>query len=385
MASHECTDRRGTRDREPPTRHDPRPGRRRAGQSVDRGAAPRPRTGLLQAAVAYYAHHLTKDTAQGAGDPEHLTEPEQEMLLRWAQQLGAPPEVAQGRLAAPARAAADWIARNVGLDSTLVRLLVTTFCREVHLIPHRPTRRHAVGSQVTNTIATHRPAAVIAHSLGSVVTYETLCARTDLQIDLLITLGSPLALPDIVFPHLDPTPTNGKGRRPPGVRRWINIADPGDFIAIPRGLAPYFNGIDTDLTTPIGIFDTHKVTGYLACPTTAAAPSLPPQRTTPHDLPSRATRGQGAAGRLDLLGQQMPYPRLRPARQDHHPLPGPDPQRRRTPAVQRQIRSHQHPPATPDPTRLRLPQPRLTHRHGRPHPKRTLPTTPRTTMNSYPK
>jgi hypothetical protein len=144
----------------------PRPGRRRAGQSVDRGAAPRPRTGLLQAAVAYYAHHLTKDTAQGAGDPEHLTEPEQEMLLRWAQQLGAPPEVAQGHLAAPARAAADWIARNVGPDSTLVRLLVTTFCREVHLIPHRPTRRHAVGSQVTNTIATHRPAAVIAHSWG---------------------------------------------------------------------------------------------------------------------------------------------------------------------------------------------------------------------------
>ncbi|MGH3934056.1 MAG: serine peptidase [Pseudonocardiaceae bacterium] len=225
----------------------------------------------LQAAVAYYAHHLAADTAQGAGDPEHLTGPEQQMLLRWAAELGAPPEVVQGRLAAPARAAADWIARKFGLDSRLVRLLVTTFCREVHRYLADLDRRHAVRGEVADAITEHQPAAVIAHSLGSVVAYETLWARTDLQIDLLITLGSPLALPDIVFPHLDPAATNGKGSRPPGVRRWINIADPGDFIAVPRGLAPYFHGIDTDLTTPIGVFDTHKVTGYLSCTTTAAA------------------------------------------------------------------------------------------------------------------
>lgn len=112
---------------------------------------------------------------------------------------------------------------------------------------------------------------MIAHSLGSVVTYETLWGRRELEIDLLITLGSPLALPDVVFPKLHPAPEHGKGRRPPGVRRWINIADPGDFIAIPRGLARFFDGIDTDLTTPIGVFDTHKVTGYLCCTTTAAA------------------------------------------------------------------------------------------------------------------
>ncbi len=225
----------------------------------------------LQAVVAYYAHYLAPDTAQGAGDPEHLAEPEQQMLLRWAAALGAPREVAQGRLAAPARAAADWIARRFGLDNRVVRLLVTTFCREVHLYLADPARRYAVRGDVADTIAAHEPAAVIAHSLGSVVAYETLWARPDLQIDLLITLGSPLALPDVVFPHLDPAPTNGKGRRPPGVRRWINIADPGDFIAIPRGLAPSFDGIDTDLTTPIGVFRLHKVTGYLACPATAAA------------------------------------------------------------------------------------------------------------------
>jgi hypothetical protein len=225
----------------------------------------------LTAVVAYYAHHLVKNIAQGTGDPEHLTEPEQQMLLRWAQHLGAPPEVAQGRLAAPARGAADWIARRFGLDNRVIRLLVSTFCREVHLYLADPGRRHAVRGEVADTIAAHRPAAVIAHSLGSVVAYETLWRRPDLRIDLLITLGSPLALPDVVFPYLDPVPINGAGRRPPGVRRWINIADPGDFIAIPRGLARFFEGIDADLTTPIGVFDAHKGTGYLSCTTTAAA------------------------------------------------------------------------------------------------------------------
>lgn len=224
-----------------------------------------------RAAVAYYAHHLASDAPQGAGDPEHLDEPAQEILLRWAAELGAPPEVAQGRLTAPARVAAEWIARTFGLDSRLVRLLVTTFCREVHLYLSEPASRDLVRATVAETIACVQPAVVIAHSLGSVVAYETLWARPDLQVDLLITLGSPLALPDVVFPRLHPAPERGMGRRPPGTRRWINIADPGDLIAIPRGLAHHFDGLDTDLTTPIGVFDFHKVAGYLSCTTTAAA------------------------------------------------------------------------------------------------------------------
>lgn len=55
------------------------------------------------------------------------------------------------------------------------------------------------------------------------------------------------------------------------IRKEVHVLALADFIAIPRGLAPYFDGFDADLTTPIGVFDTHKVTGYLACPITAAA------------------------------------------------------------------------------------------------------------------
>ncbi len=224
-----------------------------------------------EVAVAYYAHHLARDASQGTDDPEHLTGPEQDMLLRWAAALGAPAEVAQGRLTQPARAAADWIARRFGLEQRVTRLLVTAFCRELHRYLTDPARRRAARATVADTIASHRTRAVLAHSLGSVVAYEALWAHPHLDVDLLVTLGSPLAMPDVVFDRLDPAPLNGKGERPPGVQRWINIADPGDVIAIPRELARHFHGVDADLTTAIGAFKAHKVTGYLSCTTTAAA------------------------------------------------------------------------------------------------------------------
>ncbi len=86
------------------------------------------------------------------------------------------------------------------------------------------------------------------------------------------------------------------------------------------------------------------------------------------------------AGRLDRLGQAVPPRTVRQARQDHQEIPGPDLERRRARPVQRPLRSHQHPPTATHPPRLRLPQPRRTDRHGRPHPRRPLPTTPRTIM-----
>jgi hypothetical protein len=225
----------------------------------------------VEAVVAYYAHHLGTDTAQGVGDPALLAAPERRLLLAWAGALGAPVEVAQGRLTQPARAAADWIARRFGLDSPLVRLLVTAFCREVHCYLSDPLRRAAVRASVADTIAAARARVVLAHSLGSVVAYETLWAHPHLEVELLITLGSPLGMPDVIFDRLQPAPMDRRGARPPGVRRWINIADPGDLVAIPRGLAGSFAGIDADLTTPVGVFDFHKVSGYLSTTTTAAA------------------------------------------------------------------------------------------------------------------
>jgi hypothetical protein len=69
------------------------------------------------------------------------------------------------------------------------------------------------------------------------------------------------------------------------VRRWVNIADPGDFIAIPRGLSACFSGVSADVQTPIHVFDFHKVTNYLACAATATAIAAVTPETGAHTGP----------------------------------------------------------------------------------------------------
>jgi len=65
--------------------------------------------------------------------------------------------------------------------------------------------------------------------------------------------------------------SSSTSRTSPSDTASINIADPGDVIAVHRGLTHYFDGVDADLTTPIGVFDIHKSADYLSCPSTAAA------------------------------------------------------------------------------------------------------------------
>lgn len=218
----------------------------------------------LDVAVAYYAHRLTKTVPQGQDD---LDAADQEEILTWATLLGLPGETAQGQLARPARAAVDWIARKFGLDTRLARAFVGTFFKEVGTYFAEPQSRTAARTDVAEAITRTEPQVIIAHSLGSVVAYETLWAHQHLQIELLLTVGSPLAMPDIVYDRLQAPPTDRT--RPPGVRRWINISDPGDIVAVPRGgIARGFTGLDADLTDAIHAFDFHRVTHYLSCAAT---------------------------------------------------------------------------------------------------------------------
>lgn len=48
--------------------------------------------------------------------------------------------------------------------------------------------------------------------------------------------------------------------------KWINIADPGDIIAVPvGGISAKFQNVSADLTDAIGAFSYHQVTKYLRC------------------------------------------------------------------------------------------------------------------------
>ena len=83
---------------------------------------------------------------------------------------------------------------------------------------------------------------MIGHSLGSVVAYEYLCRCRPSSVELLVTLGSPLGIPNLIFDRLTPAPANGAGAWPGTVADWVNVADRDDIVALRKQLAGLFPG-----------------------------------------------------------------------------------------------------------------------------------------------
>jgi hypothetical protein len=254
--------------------------------SVAAGLGIQPET--LDLTVAYYAPflHAGVPAAQAAAlDPDRaldLLDPGTEAVARsWIEALNLPEVTVEGRLAVPLRHAVTVAADRFSLDGRLTKLFVAVCFPEVarYLAADDAPARAQARDHVAATIADRRARVVIAHSLGTVVAYEALNAHPDLEVDLLVTLGSPLALPGAIFQRLQPRPDAGAGPRPANVRRWVNISDCGDPIAILRPFKTYFPDVDLDLTESIGLFDFHRAARYLACASLAATLQPLLQRT----------------------------------------------------------------------------------------------------------
>jgi pimeloyl-ACP methyl ester carboxylesterase len=78
---------------------------------------------------------------------------------------------------------------------------------------------------------------VIGHSMGSIVAYEYLCRHRPPGVQLLVTLGSPLGIRNLIFDRLAPPPVAGVGTWPGEVPAWVNVADPNDFVALRKKLS----------------------------------------------------------------------------------------------------------------------------------------------------
>lgn len=118
---------------------------------------------------------------------------------------------------------------------------------------------------------------VIAHSLGSVVAYEAL-AMSGRSLDLLVTIGSPLGIPGLYFDRLHPAPVRGQLPWPAGVRRWLNISQSSDWVAVVKEFAPLVHPGPAGQTVedhlvpgPLLITQSHMAKHYLLEPVLARA------------------------------------------------------------------------------------------------------------------
>ena len=120
-----------------------------------------------------------------------------------------------------------------------------------------------VNDKVRPVFEDDEPAIIVSHSLGTIVSYALLreFARNGRprQSPLWLTLGSPLGIDAIRKGFTKPRV------RPADVARWVNGADPEDFVALRPALAATDYGPDIENISDIenGAENPHSIVAYL--------------------------------------------------------------------------------------------------------------------------
>ncbi|WP_144126888.1 hypothetical protein [Catellatospora sichuanensis] len=195
--------------------------------------------------------------------------PELDLLMAWwsaAARMDSGVAAPDARTLGPrqsARAALLALSGSRFLARTTERLLVWGL-KQVTDYFTKPAVRQAV--QERFAAAVHGDTrVVVAHSLGSVVAYEALCAHPEWPVTDLVTLGSPLGVPHLVTHRLIPPTADW-----PAVERWTNITDSGDFVALRPVLRDVYGHRVRDIEIRNGT-EAHKVDRYLSAAETGAA------------------------------------------------------------------------------------------------------------------
>ncbi|MFF4018075.1 antibiotic ABC transporter ATP-binding protein [Streptomyces sp. NPDC001843] len=166
------------------------------------------------------------------------------------------------------RAALDALSASRFFAKVSDRLLIFAL-KQVRRYMTDPELRSEAQTRIAEEI-TDETRVLVAHSLGSVVAYEALCAHPDWPVTDFVTLGSPLGMRSVVFDRLQPRPTDGTGAWPGSVARWTNVADRGDIVALADHLAPRFGGRVQDVSISNGM-RMHDLLRYLTATSTGRA------------------------------------------------------------------------------------------------------------------
>ncbi len=111
--------------------------------------------------------------------------------------------------------------------------------KQVYAYLHDDQIRREAQSRIEKKV-TDETRVLVAHSLGTVVAYEALCAHPEWPVRTFVSLGSPLGISNLIFELLCPAPEYGIGVWPKAISRWSNIADGGDIVALVKELRTKF-------------------------------------------------------------------------------------------------------------------------------------------------
>lgn len=201
--------------------------------------------------VGFFGDLFRPAGAMAAGDPQFTAAdvapgPERDLLVLLYEEAVAqepalgPPSGAMG----PGMVAVQVMLHKLARSKTLAGVVERLFIRDLKQV-NRFLDDPGVKGRVLERVHAEvdpRTRILVGHSLGSVVAYEYLCRYQPPQVRLLVTLGSPLGIPNLVFDRLTPPPSDRVGAWPGTVGAWVNVADPDDIVALDKSLADLFPG-----------------------------------------------------------------------------------------------------------------------------------------------
>lgn len=177
--------------------------------------------------------------------------------------------VAQG--AGPHKKLLKAIARVIETVSPFHGTLALRVLGQAHAYIRNQYAHDEVNKLVRPLFEDDEPAIVVSHSLGTIIAYSMLreFAKNGRprQSPMLVTLGSPLGIDSVRrgFPKPRVKPDN--------VLRWVNGADPEDFVALRPELTTdnFGPGIENYSNIENGYENPHSIAGYLTDPRIAKA------------------------------------------------------------------------------------------------------------------
>jgi pimeloyl-ACP methyl ester carboxylesterase len=234
--------------------------------------------------VAFFGDLFRPKGAMAAGEPPYTAAdvepgPERDLLTELYRAATAqdpslgPPPGAMGS----GRVAAQMMLERLLRSRTFARVAQRGFIgnlKQVTAFLARPDVKERALQRVADEV-TPDTRVIVGHSLGSIVVYEYLARYRPSQVELVVTLGSPLGIPNLVFERLTPPPASGVGAWPGRVPRWVNVADADDVVALRKQLAPLFPSPGKGARVEDHLVDNgdepHAISRYLNAESTGAA------------------------------------------------------------------------------------------------------------------